>query len=184
MQPEGAVGFPLGGLHEACCSTDDDFIIHQAPGIKVDILHKPWQQLKNRAAQLAINARTQFASTARTALRNLTELDSMVFHQALKGRTRREKMILTSVATLGQWADDKLSLFQSEHDGCCHLCGACNANLTHIIWHCPALAHIRATTTKAALQLIVESTPAHIFLGIPSALNASLDHQFFQPVPD
>ena len=53
----GAIGHLLTHLHESAASMDHLLVIHQHPGVRVDVLHTPWQHLKPMAGLVASTSR-------------------------------------------------------------------------------------------------------------------------------
>ena len=170
-------------LHESAACLNDQLVILQHPGTSIDILNTPWQYLKCSVAVVATAARNWYASTARTHFLHLREVDSNVFHDALRGRCDRDVHRLLSIATLGNWTDHKLAQFQADKDGSCIYCGALIGDFIHLAWHCPALDHCRFKKHGFLRNLDLEHTPPHILLGIPSALPAEPSENFFEAVP-
>ena len=65
----------------------------------------------------------------------------------------------------------------------CPHCGHPKGDTIHLIWQCPAFAHIRFKNAPRLEQLIVEACPAYFLLGIPGAFPALPSDWFALPLP-
>ena len=65
----------------------------------------------------------------------------------------------------------------------CPHCGRPKGDTIHLIWKCPAFAHIRFKNAPRPEQLIVEACPAYFLLGIPGAFPALPSDWFAVPLP-
>ena len=178
---QGPIGLLLQSLYEHKAIIDINFVIRTWPVRKVDLLYCPVQGLKAAIADIASDAHFEFLATNRTAMKDIVGFDQIAYAAAIKKVPAADKQLLRCAQSLGLWsAKHRLEHFE-EGDGLCPHCGSDDAGEQHEVWRCEFFRDVQAAQDPELQQLNAENTPAHILLGVPSKIDASLD-EFLIPL--
>ncbi len=158
-------------------------VICDGNGGQLDLLKAPFQHVKPWLHQASCNTRSVLAASSRTDLKDMPLFDSLAYGTIMKRMPaeRRDRIKLTHCC--GGASPVKLHQLATHIEEKCPHCGHPKGDTIHLIWQCPAFAHIRFKNAPRLEQLIVEACPAYFLLGIPGAFPALPSDWFAVPLP-
>ena len=120
----GPISQLLRFLHKYGATLTIDLVIEQDHEMPIHLLTDPWQTLKLKAADLAVQARGRELAQQRRCMGGLSEVDTMILHSAWRRHPLDTRPILDYIATGAAWTAGSLHEAGLAHTPQCPLCGA------------------------------------------------------------
>ena len=151
FKPFGPIGILLLQCHEKGTAIDKQFCLHQTRWPHTDLLECPFQDLYPTIARIATQARTLAHTDQRRLTTNLYDIDRVATNSSRKKHPKAELGLLRLVQQGATW--DKMHNHKSGNTTTttCDGCGHINADIVHVIWHCPALEEVGAVILQELL---------------------------------
>jgi hypothetical protein len=105
--------------------------------------------------------------------------DKVTYFAVIRAVPPADRQLLRCAQSLGLWSAKLRQEHFEDGDGRCPHCGANDSGVLHEVWQCSAFRQEQTAKDVALDELGISNTPAHILLGMPSKLDASIDEFFF-----
>jgi hypothetical protein len=143
----------------------------------IDLIGAPWNIVKAQLLQAAVLARSTYAASTRTALKECWEIDATVLGTSLAKFSAGDRDTISYVGSCGAWSQEAKFTRNLTSDHRCPHCLAPHQDIAHTLWRCPGLAD--TYRIEGALSKIdYRDLPPHLEIGVPSALAAALESVF------
>ncbi len=158
-------------------------VICDGNGGQLDLLKTLFQHVKPWLHQASCKTRSVLAASSRTDLKDMPLFDSLAYGTIMKRMPAERRDRIKLIHCCGGASPVKLHQLATHIEEKCTRCGHPKGDSIHLIWQCPAFAHIRFKNAPRLEQLIVEACPAYFLLGIPGAFPALPSDWFAVPLP-
>ena len=158
---------------------------HEVP---THLLQEPAQTLSFLVSHIAIIARHKHASTQRTALHGVEELDHAIITSIFHNNVTEVARVASYYASLGAHTAKRAHRLDHDESSTCPHCNMAVQDDTHL-WMCTHrdIQHARQDTDDQLQLLIVNrlrhDLPTTVKLGLPPALTARNDALFWDSQP-
>ena len=175
MPPLGPIGLMCYSFFQYACCIDCNFNIHQHGETSFSLLTSPYQYLKPLVRDMAVRARTWFASSKRSVLSGVVDIDWHTLRAAWNKKKDDVKIKdhLQWHLSLSGWSNQRLADVGVGTSECA--CGASSKTKWHSLCECPLKKHLLTDFMRFFIAL---KPPEHLMLGLPGQLPSDPDVLF------
>ncbi len=175
-QAFGPVGLLLQDVHRLGGHLDENLVLRVPGEADINVWNMPWQHFKKAVTGIMVRDRTRKAALTRKHLDGLGEIDADMLKECVNKLGEKEQRVLTHTATGAAWSDVNLADI-GKGDGKCRHCGAGDATIEHVLWHCKSIHKHRRQRLLEGLN--PDDLPVYLKAGIPATMTSSMDTTFW-----